>query len=376
MSIDGALLLVGSIARPEDGWTVEDVFRNSAETVGPYVTMLPDGEIGDRSLWINFIARRVFPGHPDLITTSRHTYEDWKPRGYDDLWRVTVREGLDAIHIDKIGYADEAKASYETFVRLREEGVVPAGVRFMVALPLTESGTRGFVSNARDFEILWAAYTEALACEIAEIVSAIPNSDLAIQWDLARETAAVEGVEFAFPNADLQRLPEHPMARYCQALSELAPAIPEDVWLGLHVCYGSLEHREGESPDSGHYVPIHDLGTAVEMLNAGARACRRRVDFAHAPVQFSRGLEDDHYRPLQHLDIGDARMYLGLIDPVDGVDGTVNRVEVARRHLPTFGLGTACGWGRRPLSQSVEDLLQLERDVATRVWGGLLHPEA
>ena len=365
---NGKLLLIGSVARPEDGWTVEDVFRNAAATVGPYVSMLPDGEIGDRSLWINFIARRVFPGHPDLITTSRHTYEDWKPRGYDDLWRVTVREGLDAVKIDKIGYADDAKASYEIFTRLRDEGVIRQGVRFMVALPLTESGTRGFVSNARDFEILWTAYNEALSREITDITAAIPHEDLAIQWDLARETAAVEGVEFAFPNAELQGVPEDPLERYCQALAELTPAIPEAVWLGLHVCYGSLEHRDGESPDSGHYVPIRDLGVAVKMLNAGAKACQRRVDFVHAPIQFSKGLESEHYAALQHLEIDDARVYLGLIDSSDGVEGALNRVEVARRHLQNFGMGTACGWGRRPLSQSVKDLLELERDVAARVW--------
>ena len=369
MRVEGELLLVGSVARPEDGWSVEDVLRNAARRLGPYVSMLPDGEIGDRSLWINFIARRVFPNHPDLITTSRHSYDDWKPRGYDDLWRVTVRDGVDAITIDKIGYAEEAIASYEIFARLRAEGAIPEHVRFMVALPLSESATRGFVDNARDFEILWAGYRDALAREIRQMVDAIPVSDLAIQWDLARETAAVEGVEFQFPNAHLSTLPVDPLKRYCHALSELARAIPEEVWLGLHVCYGSLEHREGESPDSGHYVPIKNLGVAVEMLNSGARACGRRVDFVHAPVQFSKGLDAEHYRALERLELSDARVYLGLIDASDGVDGAVARVQVARRHLAEFGLGTACGWGRRPLNESVEDLLDLERAVGDQLWG-------
>jgi methionine synthase II (cobalamin-independent) len=373
MRDEGKVLLVGSVARPEDGWSVEDVLRHAAGTLGEYVTMLPDGEIGDRSTWINFIARRVFPGHPDLITTSRHTYEDWKPSGYGDLWRVTVRDGVDSIHIDKIGYADEAKESYATFTRLRDEGVIPNHVRFMVALPLTESGTRGFVNNARDFEILWAAYSDALGREIADIVESIPPSDLTIQFDLARETAAVEGLEFQFPNADLKTLPSDPLERYCHALSELAPAVPADVWLGLHVCYGSLEHKEGESPDSGHYVPIKDLGTAVKMLNAGARACERQVDFAHAPVQFAEGLNDSHYAPLSDLDIGGARLYLGLVDSSDGVEGALARADVAQRHLSDFGVGTACGWGRRPLSESVEGLLELEERVAEQMWGVVSH---
>jgi hypothetical protein len=364
----GHILVVGSVARPEDGWDVEDVLRNLASALGPHVTMLPDGEVGDRSLWINFIARRVFPNHPDLITTSRHTYDDWKPEGYDDLWRVTVRDGVDAVRIERIGYAEEAKRSYEVFGDLKRQGLIPAGVRFMVALPLSESGTRGFVDNARDFEILWAAYTEALQREIAEIAEAIPHDELSIQWDLARETAAVEGVEFQFPNADLRRLPADPMGRYCHALSQLAPAIPEDVWVGLHVCYGSLEHQEGESPDSGHYVPIRDLGTAVEMFNRGIDACGRRVDFLHAPVQFARGTEDEHYAPLAGLAARDARLYLGLIDSSDGLSGALSRLEVARRHYPDFGLATACGWGRRPLSERVQSLIELEHNVADAVW--------
>jgi hypothetical protein len=48
----GRLLLLGSVARPEDGWDVEAVLRRSALTLGDHVSMLPDGELGDRSQWI------------------------------------------------------------------------------------------------------------------------------------------------------------------------------------------------------------------------------------------------------------------------------------------------------------------------------------
>jgi hypothetical protein len=64
-----------------------------------------------------------------------------------------------------------------------------------------------------------------------------PTRTFAIQWDLARETAAVEGVEFQFADSELSRLPSDPMERYRHALSELSPRIADDVWLGLHVCY-------------------------------------------------------------------------------------------------------------------------------------------
>ena len=53
MPVTGDLLLLGSAARPEDGWNEDDVLRNCARVVGPYMSLLPDGEGGDRALWIN-----------------------------------------------------------------------------------------------------------------------------------------------------------------------------------------------------------------------------------------------------------------------------------------------------------------------------------
>jgi hypothetical protein len=284
------------------------------------VTMLPDGELGDRSRWIQFIPRHAYHPHPDLITTTRHTYDDWKATSYDDMWQFRVRDGLERIRLDRIGYADEAKRSYETFRALRDQGAIPEGTRFLVAYPLTESGVRAFVTTARDYEILWDAYNDAVRRELEDLCASIPHEDLAIQWDMARETAAIEGAEYNFPNGDLTPVAADSMERYCQALAALCPSIPGGVWLGLHVCYGSLEHKEGESPDTAHAVQIRDLGVGVAMANRGAAAAGRRVDFVHMPVQLS-DLSDAHYAPLRTLDVGDARVYLGLLDPSDGLQG-------------------------------------------------------
>jgi hypothetical protein len=105
------------------------------------------------------------------------------------------------------------------------------------------------------------------------------------------------------------------------------------------------------------------LGIAVEMLNQGVKACGRRVDYVHMPVQLSE-LRDDFYAPLERLEVGAARVYIGLVDLSDGVSGALRRIELAERHLPSFGVATPCGWGRRPLSQTVSELLNLNRDVA------------
>jgi hypothetical protein len=370
MADRGKVLLVGSVARPEDGWRVEDVFTRCASSLGPYVSMLPDGELGDRSQWITYIARHAYSRCPDLESLTRHTFDDWKPRaGYDDHWRFAVKAGVEQVRFPRIGYADEAKQSYEIFRRLRNEGVIPARTRFLVALPLTESAVRAFVNTARDFEILWEGYNEVIKREIAQITESIPHEDLALQWDMARETAAVEGVEFNFPNTDLKGLSSNAMERTASAVAALSCDIPEGVWMGLHVCYGSLGHKDGESPDTAHYVPIKDLNVGVDILNATSKAAGRRVDFVHMPCRFVDGAQDDFFAALERLDVGVARVYLGLVDPFDGIDGALTRYEVAKRHLSDFGIATACGWGRRPLTQTPDQLIELERAVAHLIDG-------
>jgi hypothetical protein len=87
------------------------------------------------------------------------------------------------------------------------------------------------------------------------------------------------------------------------------------------------------------------------------------VDFVHMPVQLA-DQRDGHYAPLDDLAVGDARVYLGLIDLSDGVEGALKRIALAKAHLADFGVATPCGWGRRPKSQRIGDLLKLDAEVA------------
>ncbi|MGH7906069.1 MAG: hypothetical protein ACREP6_05530 [Candidatus Binataceae bacterium] len=365
----GHLMLVGSVARPEDGWGVEDVFRHCAQAIGNQVSMLPDGEIGDRYYWINFVARRTYAEHHDMVTLSHHTIGDWKPKAYEDHWLFTIKPGVKEIHFPKAGYAAEAKKSYAIFKRLRDQGVIPRGVRFMVAIPLIESATRPFIDTAEHFEMLWRGYGEAVSRELKEIVDAIPHQDLALQWDICVEVAAVEGLE-GFTK-EMSYLNVDPMRRYCDALEWLCKGIPEDVWLGLHICYGSLTHESGKSSDAGHFCEIKDLNVSVDMANQGAPATGRSVQWVQMSVQLSNGFKDSYYQPLTRLDIGGAHTYLGLIHLHDGVDGALKRIEIARKYLPNFGISTQCGWGRRPLDQNIDGLLELHKEIAGRVnWPG------
>ncbi len=60
----------------------------------------------------------------------------------------------------------------------------------------------------------------------------------------------------------------------------------------------------------------------------------------------------------QRLNAGEARVYLGMIHSMDSL---AERLSVARKFLPEFGLGAYCGFGRTPpeqLPQVLDDHLK------------------
>lgn len=359
MRMQQPVLLVGSIPAPD----AETAMRRCAEGVGSEIACLPDGETGMRRVWINFLAAGVYAANEALETVSRphavdpaHAEEwraagdDWIPRGYDDHWLFRIR---DAARLDfpTLGYAQAALDSYATFRRLKDEGTVPAHVRFMVCLPLAESGTRMFVQAAGDFGDFVAAYQAGLARDLATIASAIPAGELAIQWDICIETLAIECGDRhpAFP----WRPAGDPFERYLSFLEHAAGLVPDEALMGLHLCYGDLGHR--------HLIEPPDLSVCVRMANAAPGVCGRPVDFYHVPVPRER-TDDAYFVPLEKLGV-DGKLYIGLLHHTDGVPGSIRRVATARRHARDFGIATECGFGRRP-PETLGALLAIHREVA------------
>ncbi len=328
--------LVGSVTKD---WSVEEVFRHCAGALGPYISKLPDGEIGDRFYWINFLAYRTYSEHPDMVAVRRPREvpgkDWWVPTSYDEHWHFRIKPEVTSLRFEHLGYARAAKQSYAVFRRLRDQGVIPAGTRFQVAVPLTESGTRQFIGTRRDFDILWAAYEEAMRREITTLAADIPPRDLALQWDICGEVAAVEGVPWGYFDDDTD-----PWQRYTESLAALSPALPAEASLGFHLCYGDLAHE--------HFMQPKDLGPCVRMANEGIKAAGRRVDFIHMPVPRDRA-DDAYFAPLRDLNAGPARTFLGLVHYTDGLDGTLKRLATAKRHLRDFGISTECGLARRPV---------------------------
>lgn len=347
MSVSGDVLLVGSVPLG----SAEDVLRTCGRALGSHVPALPDGETGDRSIWIVYQAYRVFHEHPDLETVQRPDpvdgIEQWVPTGMHNLWNFKVREGVEEIYFDDLKYASAAQASYQSFCDLRDAGEIADSVRFQVCLPTPESILVFFRDQDQLARII-PAYTDAMERELAKVLAVVPHNDLLLQWDVCSEILDIEGI---FPWTSSSE--PGPLERYEQTVARFSRLIPEEVQVGYHLCYADLGHQHMKEPA--------DLGLAVDMANRTVSASSRSADYFHMPVPRERD-DDDYFSPLRGLAIEDASLFLGLIHHADGLDGAKKRMIVAGRYRDRFGLATECGFGRRPASQ-VPELLTLHTDA-------------
>ena len=233
---------VGSIA----GNNADEVFRTCCGAVGNYLARIPDGETGYRSKYISHLAHTVYARHPDVVTVSRpppvdpdnprewrKPGEDWIPMATDasDLWKFGLRRGVRTLRFETLGYAEAAIESYKAFCAVREQGIIPAGVRFQVSLPAAVDGMGFFVDRFADMRYFIPAYENAMAADIRRMLEVIPPGDLAIQWDnvasVLEHEARIAGHKLPMKIPLLARLlMGSPDKRFRQILKTFAANVP------------------------------------------------------------------------------------------------------------------------------------------------------
>jgi hypothetical protein len=331
------LLLVGSIPCQ----TAEQTFRTFGSALGEWLAYIPDGEVGDRRYWIDFIAYKVFNGHPELEVIKRpapdaNGVEQWRSQGLHDQFKFRVKKGIHKVRFGdpgwRIGYARDAANSHAIFTLLKQQGILPKHLRFQVCLPLTYSAVQSYFDE-EDLPKVIPGFNEALHAEVAKIIELIPPEDLAIQWDLAVEERLVDlALARGFEVAKQVALQVMEPAR------DICLEIPANVPLGYHVCFGTLNGWPSRQPK--------DLTGAVLLANAAVECSARSVDFLHIPTLGSAA--DEFFKPLAQLITGGARVYMGAIHHLHGQGGLAAQIETIRRYLPGFGLAAPCGFGRAP----------------------------
>jgi hypothetical protein len=307
---------VGSVALD----TPEEVFAAIGQQCGPYLKRVPDGEPGGRRLWISWQIA-VLRAHPSLT-----------PIGEGQV-PLRLADGVkpEGIHFGELGYAREARPGYEDFLNARSAGHIPESVRFQVALPTPWAVVMPFIQQP-DAQQVYPAYEQGMLREVERICKAIPHRDLAIQWDVCIEMLAWDGRRPgtpAFPGMEQV---------FADTFARLGAAVPADVELGFHLCYGDL--------DAKHFVQPIDATKMVEMGNLIARSVPRTITWMHMPVPIDRS-DDAFFKPLTNLRLApETELYLGVVHAQDGVEGTLKRMEAARRYIADFGIASECGISR------------------------------
>jgi len=341
-------LLVGSVNYPD----AETTIRTAAEVLGPQLKRIPDGEVGVRYHWIMF--------QPDVLGQA----EGIERIGDEPIWLgpvdarfLRVSDGVDpaTLQLPPLGYASAAIESYQVFRRLRDEGVVPQGVRFQVSVP-TPVAVVGCFFPVEQRAAVEPVYRDALFRELDEIFAAIPHEDLAIQWDVAVEFQIIEhrgyGPEFGGAVAAWW---DDVWAGLVARAVEQAVAVPADVEVGFHLCYGDANEK--------HFFEPTDTANLVRFANAVFAASPRPISWLHLPVPIDR---DDaaYYAPLADLALpAGTELYLGLVHREDGAEGARRRIAAAESYVDAFGVATECGCGRAPAAETA-GLLRTHAEVA------------
>jgi hypothetical protein len=329
--VDSDLLLVGSL--PVD--STDEGFRAGAELFSRYVASLPDGESGPRGGWVAYDRTTLLEPHPGIEVIAPSPSPTGRARHPYDTARLTVRDPSAPLRFDAWPRVDDVLTSWERFTALRADGVIPEGLRYQVGLPFPSSVFSGAFKDhyARDWAVVGPALEDLYARSLAELLAVIPAGDLALQWDLAYEVQDVEGV-IGWSEGDAWE-------RFAGPWSRLAPQVPEDVLMGLHLCYGTF-------PEWPMYE-ARDLGPTVRMANHAVAHAGRPLDWIHlAGPRVLRSEDDRYFAPLADLDAPDSRVFLGIVLPIDGEDGLRRRHATASRHLDDFGVAMYCGFGRQP----------------------------
>jgi hypothetical protein len=325
--VRGLAHLIGSVPLA----TAEDVFRTLAGSLGALLSRVPDGETGERRRWV-WWQRTMLERHPDMEVDREAGLLELRQWDGSLLRRselLRFRPGVDpdAVRFDT-GYATAALGSWRVFERLLKGGVLANGVRFQVCLPTPMSSAWMYVSP-RAHDGYLRTYERALLGALRDIVAVVPPAALSIQWDICQEVLLFEDYFPARP-ADYKE-------RVATLLGRLGDAVPREVELGYHLCYGS--------PADQHLVMPKDTAILTEIANTIFARVQRPVDFLHLPVPRER---DDaaYFVPLHALRLPPrAQLYLGLIHHADAA-GDHRRIAMARTVTPRFGVATECGWGR------------------------------
>lgn len=340
----------GSVNLPD----TETVLREIAARVPSGLRRIPDGETGDRGNWI-FFQMQKFQQSQSLVPARPL---DAAAPDYEQLPKLRLADGVDPADMTwpDLGYAGAYLQSYATFAALRDQGVIPGSVRFQVQYPTPLASISAYVV-AEQQDLLLGSYERAIFADLSRLLTAVPHSEVAVQWDVAVEFGILEQ---SFGPGGAQALDA-----IIAGLARCLDQVPADIPAGLHLCYGDLGHQHFKQPES--------LALQVRVLNAVIAAASRPVSFVSFTVpQYQH--QEAYFAPLAELAAApDTELNFALVPyhPADQAPGTteeqVRLIDAALAASPGarpgWGICTECGMGRAG-REEIPGLLDLHREIA------------
>lgn len=335
----------------------ETVMREITSRVPIGVRRIPDGETGDRQQWI-FFQLQKFWSTPGLEKAAQGNVAD---ADYQDMPKVRLADGVDADSVQwpDVGYAAAYRDSYGVFRRLRDEGVVPAGVRFQVEYPTPLASVGAWVVPEQQLQ-LEASYERAVFADLDRLLADVPREDLAVQWDVASEFGLLEGSWVGKENYSFEGI--------VQRLARCVGHVPSEVPVGVHLCYGDYGHR--------HFAEPSSLNTQVRLVNALAAAAHHDLGWVSFTVpQHQR--DPGYFEPLARLQVSpETELNVALVPyhPDTQESGTTEEQvrlidarlgEALGTATPGWGISTECGMARAE-REEVPGLLDQHTQILTR----------
>ena len=331
----------------------ESVMREIVSRVPSGVRRVPDGETGDRGNWI-FFQMQKFLQSPALVLARP---PEAAAGDYEQIPQVRLADGVDPAEMrwPDPGYAEAYLRSYATFAALRDEGVIPGGVRFQAEYPTPLASISAYVVPEQQ-EALLGSYERAMFADLDRLLAAVPHNEVAVQWDVA--------VEFGILEESFAPGGSQAFDAIIAGLARCVDQVPATVPVGLHLCYGDYGHQHFKQPES--------LALQVSVLNAVTAAAGRTVSFVSFTVpQYQR--DESYFAPLAELAADpDTELNFALVPyhPADQAPGTtddqVRLIDAALAASPggsrAWGICTECGMGRVERAE-IPGLLNLHREI-------------
>ncbi|GAA1666446.1 hypothetical protein GCM10009765_14910 [Fodinicola feengrottensis] len=318
-------MLVGTLP----GGTADEAMRSAVERLGPHLSQLPDGETGDRRIWVVGLIM-AFEGHPDLEIAHEGDWSDYK---HQRNFRVRKGHQLRGDKLD-LEYLKWYELNRPVFDKVKDDAKL-SDLSFQVGIPGDLDMTMFTMGPTRMLGKR-EPFSEATVRDITQIHAAA-GGDVVFQLELPAETVFV---------AKAGPLGGVVAGKLAAGINRLVKASPAGARFGIHLCLGDLGHKALSGLSSAR--PLVRFANAI----ADGWPAGRTLEYVHAPLAAGDeppSVDPAFYAPLTGLELpAGTRFVAGFLHEERTIQEQrklLDVIEAAVGH--EVDVAASCGLGRR-----------------------------